>query len=170
GKPHTIIGILPPDFEFPLSVQHPEIWTTVVGEGGNLTERGANVLRAVGRLKPGVTLEQAQAEIANIAANLENEYPQTNRDTSAYVVSAEEQIVGRDVRRALWLLSGAVGFILLIACTNMANLLLARASGRAKEMALRAALGAGRWRIARSLLVESVLLSLISAAAGLLLW
>jgi putative ABC transport system permease protein len=169
GKPHTIIGIMPPDFEFPLALPHPEVWTTVAGEGGNLTERGANVLRVVGRLKPGVSLVQAEVEVEKIAANLEQEYPGVNRDRTAYVVGAAEQIVGSDVRRALWLLSGAVGFILLIACTNMANLLLARAASRGKEMALRAALGANRWRIARSLLVESALLSLISGAAGLLL-
>jgi putative ABC transport system permease protein len=169
GKPHQIIGVLPPDFEFPLVSKHAEIWTTVVGEGGNLEERGANVLLVVGRLKQGVSIEHAQAEIESITANLEREYPQTNRDTTAYLVSVEEQIVGRDVRRALWLLLGTVVFILLIACTNMANLMLARASKREKEIALRAALGAGRWRIARSLLVESVLLSVLSGVGGLLL-
>ena len=169
GKPHAIIGILPPKFEFPLSVKDPLVWTTVAAEGGNLGERGAQVLLAVGRLKPGMTIEHAQAEMATIAASLEQEYPQSNRNTTVYLVGAHDQIVGRDVRRALWLLLGAVGFILLIACTNTANLLLVRASARQKEIAIRAALGAGRWRIARQMITESVLLSLFAGGAGLLI-
>jgi putative ABC transport system permease protein len=169
GKPHTIIGILPSNFEFPLSVKDAVVWTTVSGEGGNLTQRGAHVLAGVGRLKQNITIEHAQAEMATIAASLEQEYPRSNRNTTVYLVNAEEQIVGKDVRRALWLLLGAVGFILLIACTNMANLLLVRASARHKEIAIRAALGAGRWRIAQHLITEAVLLSLLSGAAGLLL-
>ena len=169
GKPHQIVGVLPPDFEFPLAPKDAEIWTTVVGEEGNLDERGANVLRLVGRLKPGVTLQQGQSEIESLAASLEREYPQSNRDRTAYLVGVQEQVVGRDVRRALWLLLGTVVLILLIACTNIANLLLARANTREKEIALRAALGAGRWRIARSLLVESLLLSTLSGVTGLLL-
>jgi putative ABC transport system permease protein len=169
GAPHTIIGILPPNFQFPLSVKDALVWTTVAGEGGNLVERGANVLLGVGRLKPNVSLAHAQAEMATIAAGLEQEYPQANRNTTVYLVGAHEQIVGKDVRRALWLLLGAVGFILLIACTNLANLLLVRASARHKEIAIRAALGAGRWRLARQLITESVLLSLLAGAAGLLI-
>jgi putative ABC transport system permease protein len=168
GKLHTIIGIIPSGFEFPLSTKDAEVWTTVAGEGGNLTEREAHVLLSVGRLKPGVSLEHAQTELTTVAANLEQEYP-GDRNTTAYLVRADEQIVGKDVRRALWLLLGAVGFILLIACTNMANLLLVRASSRHKEIAIRAALGAGRWRIARQLMTESILLSLLSGAVGLLL-
>jgi putative ABC transport system permease protein len=169
GKPHAIIGILPPNFEFPLSVQDAVVWTTVAGEGGNLAERGAHVLLGVGRLNKGVTIEHAQTEMTTIAASLEQEYPRSNRNTTVYLVNAAEQIVGKDVRRALWLLLGAVGFILLIACTNMANLLLVRASARYKEIAIRAALGAGRWRIAQHLITEAVLLSLLSGATGLLL-
>jgi putative ABC transport system permease protein len=169
GRPHAIIGILPPNFEFPLSVQDAVVWTTVAGEGGNLAERGAHVLLGVGRLNKGVTIEHAQTEMTTIAASLEQEYPRSNRNTTVYLVNAAEQIVGKDVRRALWLLLGAVGFILLIACTNMANLLLVRASARHKEIAIRAALGAGRWRIAQYLITEAVLLSLLSGATGLLL-
>ncbi|HEY8184858.1 MAG TPA: ABC transporter permease, partial [Pyrinomonadaceae bacterium] len=168
SKPHTIIGILPPRFEFPLSVKDAVVWTTVAGEAGNLTERGAHVLAGVGRLKQNVSIEQAQAEMTTLAANLEEAYPSSNRNSTIYLVNSEEQIVGKDVRGALWLLLGAVGFILLIACTNMANLLLVRASARHKEIALRAALGAGRWRIARHLITESILLSLLSGATGLL--
>ncbi|HSE38881.1 MAG TPA: ABC transporter permease, partial [Blastocatellia bacterium] len=96
-------------------------------------------------------------------------YPQNSRDTTAYLVKVDEQIVGPDARRALWVLLGAVGFILLIACTNVTNLLLVRASGREKEMALRAALGAGTWRIARHLFTESLLLALLSGGMGLLI-
>ena len=167
GKPHIIIGILPPGFQFPLSVRDPLVWTTVSAEDSNLTERGAQILRAVGRLQQGVTLGRAQADIATVAASLELEYPQTNQDITAFIVGAHEQIVGTDARRALWLLLGAVGFILLIACVNMANLLLVQGSNRQKEIAIRAALGAGRWSIARELLTESILLSLLAGAAGL---
>ncbi|HKY04674.1 MAG TPA: ADOP family duplicated permease, partial [Blastocatellia bacterium] len=146
-----------------------ELVTTVAGEGPNLDERGAQVLRVIGRLKQGETLAEAQAELAAIAANLEQQYPQYNRDVTAYPVPLDEQIVGPEVRRALWILLGAVGFLLLIACTNVTNLLLVRASVRQKELALRVALGAGPWRIARHLLTESLLLALLSSGAGLLL-
>jgi putative ABC transport system permease protein len=169
GKSFSIIGVLPPKFEFPLAAKDTAIWTTVAGEGGNLVERGAHVLLGVGRLKSGVTFSAAQAEIATIAAGLANEYPKSNKNTTAYLVPAHEQVVGRDVRRALWLLWGAVLFILLIACTNTANLLLVRASARQKETAIRAALGAGRGRIARELITESILLSLVAGATGLLI-
>jgi len=116
-----------------------------------------------------VTFEQAQAELTGVAASLEQQYPQYSRNITAYAVPVAEQIVGPEVRRALWVLVGAVGFLLLIACTNVTNLLLARASVRQKEMALRVALGAGSWRIARQLLTESLLLALLSAGAGLLM-
>src|SRR5262249_12240215 len=169
GKPHTIIGILPEDFRFPLLAKQGQIWTTVIGEGSNLPERGAQVLRAVGRLKPEATLEQAGNDIATVAANLAREYPKTNENQTAYVVGAHQQIVGHDVRLALWLLLGAVGFILLIACTNTANLLLVRTMTRQKEIAIRAALGAGRWRLGRQILTEALVLALASGAVGLLI-
>ncbi|HSS19144.1 MAG TPA: ABC transporter permease [Pyrinomonadaceae bacterium] len=169
GKPHTIVGILPPAFQFPLSVKDPVVWTTVTGEGSNLPERGAQVLLAVGRLKPGVSIERARADMVNVAAGLAQAYPQANRDSTIYLVSAAEQIVGKDTRKALWLLFGAVGLILLIACTNTANLLLVRATVRQKELAIRAALGAGTWRLARQLITESILLSLFAGAAGALM-
>jgi putative ABC transport system permease protein len=168
GKSFTIIGILPPGFDFPLAAQQTDLLTTVAGEGKNLDERGAQVLLGVGRLKPGVTLAQAQAELTNITDGLEQRYPQHNKNTTAYLVDADEQIVGRDLRRALWLLLGAVAFILLIACTNVTNLLLVRATARQKELALRAALGAGTWRIARQLFLESLVLSIVSGGVGLL--
>jgi predicted permease len=169
GKQFTLIGILPQGFEFPLGGKGMELLTTIAGEGSNLDERGAQVLRVVGRLKPGVTREQAQSELSGIASNLEQQYPQYNRNVTAYLVPVDEQIVGQEVRRALWVLLGAVGFLLLIACTNVTNLLLVRASVRQKELALRVALGAGAWRIARHLLTESLLLALVSGGAGLLI-
>jgi len=169
GKPFTVIGILPPGFAFPLAAKQMELLTTIAAEGQNLDERGAGVLLSIGRLKQGVSFTQAQAELNSVAENLERQYPNYSRNITAYLVSAEEQLVGRDVRRALWVLLGAVGFILLIACTNVTNLLLVRASAREKELALRAALGAGTLRIARHLLTESLLLSLLSGGVGLLI-
>src|SRR5262249_3596304 len=131
--------------------------------------RGAQLFMAVGRLKSDVSFEQAQAELTNIAETLAHQYPQYNKNVTVHIVKVDEQIVGRDVRRALWVLLGAVGFILLIACTNVTNLFLVRASVREKELTLRAALGAGRWRISRQLLIEGLLLALVSGAIGILL-
>jgi putative ABC transport system permease protein len=168
GKPFTVIGVLPPGFEFPLAPKQAELITTIAAEGGNLDQRGAQVLRAVGRLRQGVTFTEAQAELTNVAANLERQYPQYSRNITAYLTPVDEQIVGSEARRALWVLLGAVGFLLLIACVNVTNLLLARAGARRKELALRVALGAGTWRIARHLLTESLLLALLSGGAGLL--
>ena len=169
GKPFTIIGVLPSDFEFPLAKQSTELLTTVAREGGNLEERGAMVFLTLGRLKQNVTLTQAQAELNNIAGNLEQQYPQYWRNTTAYLVPAGEEIVGPEVRRGLWVLLGAVIFLLLIACTNVSNLLLVRASVRQRELALRVALGARTWRILRQWLTESLLLALLSASIGVLL-
>jgi putative ABC transport system permease protein len=168
GRPFTIIGVLPPGFEFPLGPKQTELITTIATEEGNLDERGAQVLRAISRLRQGVTFTQAQADLTNIAANLERQYPEYNRNVTAYLNPVDEQIVGSEARRALWVLLGAVGFLLLIACVNVTNLLLAQASARRKEMALRVALGAGMWRIARHLLTESLLLALLSGGVGLL--
>ena len=167
GKPHTIIGILPQGFDFPLS-RRLDVCTTVAEEGKNLEERGAFVFKAFGRLKPDVTIQQAQTEMTAIAENLTQAYPATNTDSSILLVSAQEHIVGSQVQRALWLLLGAVGFILLISCTNAANLLLVRAITKQRETAIRAALGAGRWRIAVQSLIESLLLSLVAGGVGLL--
>jgi putative ABC transport system permease protein len=168
-KPFTVIGVLPADFEFPLAKRSTELLTTIAGEEGNLDERGAMVFIPFGRLKPDVTFAQAQAELTNIAANLEQQYPQNWRSTTVYLVPVAEEIVGSEMRRGLWVLLGAVVFLLLIACTNVSNLLLVRATARERELALRVALGAGKWRILRQWLTESLLLVLLSAGMGVLL-
>ena len=168
GKPFTIIGVLPRDFEFPMAKGSTELLTTIAGEGNNLDERGAQVLLPIGRLKQGVTLTQAQAELTNIAGNLEQQYPQYWRNTTVYLVPAGEEIVGAEMQRGLWVLLGAVIFLLLIACTNVSNLLLVRANKRQRELALRVALGASTWRITRQWLTESLLLALLSAGIGVL--
>ncbi|HEX7333155.1 MAG TPA: ABC transporter permease [Pyrinomonadaceae bacterium] len=168
GKPFTVIGVLPHDFEFPLARRSTELLTTVAREEGNLEERGAMVFLTLGRLRQGLTHTQAQAELNNIGANLEQQYPQYWRNTTAYLVPAGEELVGPEIRRGLWVLLGAVIFLLLIACTNVSNLLLVRASVRQRELALRAALGAGTWRILRQWLTESLLLALLSASIGVL--
>lgn len=168
GKPFTVIGVLPHDFEFPLARRSTELLTTVAREEGNLEERGAMVFITLGRLKQNVTLTQAQADLNNISSNLQQQYPQYWRNTTAYLVPAGEEIVGPEIRRGLWVLLGAVIFLLLIACTNVSNLLLVRASVRQRELALRVALGAGTWRILRQWLTESLLLALLSAVIGVL--
>ncbi|HSE15586.1 MAG TPA: ABC transporter permease [Pyrinomonadaceae bacterium] len=168
-KPFTVIGVLPADFEFPLAKQSTEVLTTIAGEAQNLDERGALVFVPFARLRPGVTFAQAQAELTNIAANLEQQYPQNWRGTTVYMVPVAEEIVGSEMRRGLWVLLGAVVFLLLIACTNVSNLLLVRATARERELALRVALGAGKWRILRQWLTESMLLALLSAGMGVLL-
>lgn len=169
GKQFTVIGVLPPNFEFPLSRKSTELLTTVAGEEQNLDERGAQVMLGLGRLKQGVTHTQAQADLTSIAGNLEQQYPENWRDETVYLVPADEEIVGSEIQRGLWVLLGAVIFLLLIACTNVSNLLLVRATVRQRELALRVALGAGTWRILRQWITESLVLALLSAGIGVLL-
>jgi putative ABC transport system permease protein len=170
---YRVIGVLPPDF-YPLRMSNPaekpEIFLAL-----GYDPRQASVCRscfggsAIGRLKPGVGVNQARAELNGIMREIAREYPSDYaRDTSVLLEPLRDRLIGR-VQTALWVLLGAVAFVLLIACANVANLLLARATARSKEMALRAALGGGRWRLASQMLTESLLLSVFGGAAGVLL-
>ncbi len=168
SKQYTVIGIMPESYLYPSRV---EMWVPVgqLSDQPSWQSRGNHPgLYGVARLKPGVTFEQADADMNTLAANLEKQYPDTNAGNRVRLRPLLEIFV-TDVRRALWVIFGAVGFVLLIACANIANLLLARATARRKEMAIRTAVGASRWRIARQLLTESILLSVIGGTIGLLL-
>ena len=167
GKQYTIAGVMPAEFQFPLGAQPMDLWMTIAVEGENQMERGSHYLSAIGRLKSGVTLAAANAEAAEISSNLAKQYPDTNKHMGMVLQPEKDALVG-NVRPALLMVLGAVGFLLLIACANAANLLLARATGRQREMAIRTSLGAGKSRVLRQLLTESLLLSLTGGLLGLL--
>lgn len=170
GRPYNIVGVMGPDFRpLPSSLVSPEgQFYRPVAENYDDEDRDARHLRAVARLKPGVTIDQAQGELSVIAQRLEQAHPLTNRGYGVAVVSITEEIIG-SIRPTLLMIFGAVVFVLLVACANVANLLLARATVRHKEITIRSAIGAGRGQLIRQLLTESLLLALLGGGLGLLL-
>ena len=171
---YTIVGVMPADFSFPVGSQPTEIWISPAvdaqrtGPGAIMVARGYRAWRAVGRLKSGATLDQAQAEAKTIASNLAAEFPEANKNMGITVIPLLESLVGK-LRPTLLLLLATVTVVLLIACVNVTNLLLARAVRRQHEINVRLALGASRWHLARQFMTESLILSLAGGALGMLL-
>jgi putative ABC transport system permease protein len=164
GEKYIVVGVMPAQFRF---VAGPELWTPIALDPAKAA-RDFHYLIPVGRLKPGVTLEQARAEMGGIARNIERAYPKSNQGWGVTIEPLHSSLV-EPLRQSILVLFGAVGFVLLIACVNVANLLLAKAAARHREIAIRASLGAGRFRLIRQLLTESVLLALIGGVLGVLL-
>jgi putative ABC transport system permease protein len=161
-RSHTVIGVMPPGFKFPAV---SDLWVPMPPVVGERTDHGWSV---IARLKPGVSVQQAQSDMTAVARRIEEQNPVTNEGLGVKLIPLREGLAG-DYRKALLILMGVVGLVLLIACVNVANLLLARASTRTKEVAIRTALGAGRWRVFRQLLTESLVLGVMGGALGLIL-
>jgi putative ABC transport system permease protein len=165
GAAPVVIGVMPPDFRFP---SYAQVWTPLARDSGEMKSRVSSYCRAVGRIKQGETIESAQAEMTVIAERLATSHPKDNQGRTVQITDWRDSL-SRDSRNALLVLMGAVGFVLMIGCANLANLMLARAATRSREMAIRLALGATRAKVLRQLLTESLLLSLLGGALGLLL-
>ncbi|MCP3100065.1 ABC transporter permease [Myxococcus sp. K15C18031901] len=165
-EPFTVVGVTAEGFDFPA---HAELWTPLTWDESMTSpeSRGAHWLEVYGRLSPGVTLEQAREEVSTVARNLADSYPKTNTNLGARVEALRDVLLGPS-RPSLLMLTGAVGFVLLIACANLTHLLLARAASREGDLSIRLALGASRGRLARELLVETGVLALVGGATGLL--
>jgi len=169
GIDRTVIAVMPPDFQpgFLFTGQY-DLWTPLVATGPLRENRRSHLLAVIGRLKPGATLAGAGAELSALAGHIEEQYPGVDPDLRITAIGLHERLVA-PMRTLLMVLLCAVGCVLLIACANVANLMLARSAGREREMAIRSALGAGRYRLVRQLLTESTMLSIVGGAAGLLL-
>jgi hypothetical protein len=165
GVSHTIIGVMPVSFQFP---ERRYIWAPKIMSEEDKRDRASTYLGVVGRLRPGVTIQAARDDMSRIARELAATYPSTNAKVGVQVASAPDELLG-SVRPALLVLLGAVFCVLLVACANVANLLLARGSDRRREFAIRAALGAGRTRLARQMITESAVLAALGCAVGLVL-
>jgi putative ABC transport system permease protein len=166
GDPYTVVGVLPASFEF--AMRAADLWRPYQPTDAQLTRRFMHGTNLIGRVKPGVSVQQTQTELSVIASRIEQENKQSHAGTGLKLVPLQEQVVGQ-VKPILLVLLAAVGFVLLIACANVASLLLTRSLSRQREVGIRAALGASRWRVIRQLLTESVLLSLAGGVAGLLI-
>ncbi len=168
GYPYTIVGVMPAAFRFPVGVPNI-VYTPLHIEQKLRTSRGDHWLRVIGRLEPGVTLAQAQADFNHVLTNIGQQYPETDKGRSARLEPLTVFITGQDQRQALWIMAAGVVFVLLIACVDVAVMLLARGVSRQREMAVRTALGAGRVRIVRQILLENLVLGLIAALVALLI-